>query len=72
LLQSSGILPIERAEMKVMLEIPQKDAKKLKEKVHKLYKKLEKEEFNDTCLEIVNLSKNYFKIKLYNLKLKKI
>ena len=69
MLQSSGILPIERAEMKVMLEIPQKDAKKLKEKVHKLYKKLEKEEFNDTCLEIVNLSKKYFKIKLHNLKL---
>lgn len=36
-----------------MIEIPQKEAKKLKEKIHKLYKKLEKEEFNDTCLEIV-------------------
>ncbi len=53
LLQSSGTLPIERAEMKVRIEIPQKEAKKLKEKIHKLYKKLENEEFNSTSLEIV-------------------
>ena len=53
LLQSSGTLPIERAVMKVRIEIPQKDAKKLKEKVHKLIKKVESEEFNETGLEIV-------------------
>ena len=34
LLQSSGTLPIERAEMKVRLDIPLKEAKKLKEKIH--------------------------------------
>ncbi len=61
MLQSSGTLPIERAEMKVMIEIPQKDAKKLREKIHKLYKKLEKEEFNDSCLEMVSYYKNNFK-----------
>ena len=53
LLQSSGTLPIERAEMKIRLDIPQKEAKKLKEKIHKLIKNLENEEFNATSLEIV-------------------
>ena len=54
LLQSSGTLPIERAEMKVRLDIPLKEAKKLKEKIHKLIKKTESEEFTPTSLEIVN------------------
>jgi ribosome maturation protein SDO1 len=53
LLQSSGTLPIERAQMKVRLDIPQKEAKKLKEKLHKLINKIESEEFNATSLEIV-------------------
>jgi ribosome maturation protein SDO1 len=53
LLQSSGTLPIERAEMKVRIDIPLKEAKKLKEKVHKLLKKIESEEFGDSSLEIV-------------------
>lgn len=53
LLQSSGTLPIERAEMRIRLEIPQKEAKKLREKVHKLTKKIESEEFTDTSLDIV-------------------
>jgi ribosome maturation protein SDO1 len=54
LLQSSGTLPIERAEMKIKLEIPQKESKKLREKVHKLVKNIESEEFNETSLDIVN------------------
>ena len=54
LLQSSGTLPIERAVMKVRIEIPQKDAKKLKEKIHKLLKDIEDEEFNAASLEIVS------------------
>lgn len=54
LLQTSGTLPIERAEMRIRLEIPQKEAKKLREKVHKLMKKTESEEFGDTSLDIVN------------------
>lgn len=53
LLQSSGTLPIERAQMKVRLDIPQKDAKRLKEKLHKLINKIEGEEFNATSLEIM-------------------
>ena len=53
LLQSSGTLPIERARMKVRLEIPNKDAKRLKEKLHKLINKIESEDFNATSLEIV-------------------
>jgi ribosome maturation protein SDO1 len=53
LLQSSGTLAIERAEMKVRLDIPVKDAKKLKEKLHKLIKKTESEEFSASSLEIV-------------------
>ena len=53
LLKSSGTLPIERAEMRIRVEIPQKDAKRIKEKVLKLIKKMEKEEFDSTALEIV-------------------
>jgi ribosome maturation protein SDO1 len=53
LLQSSGTLPIERAQMKVRLDIPIKEAKRLKEKLHKLINKIESEEFNATSLEIV-------------------
>lgn len=53
LLQSSGTLPIERAEMRIRLEIPQKEAKKLREKVHKLVKNLETEDFGDSTLDIV-------------------
>lgn len=56
LLQSSGTLPIERAEMKVRLEIPMKEAKKLKEKLHKLIKKFESEEFTASSLEIVKIA----------------
>jgi hypothetical protein len=46
-------LPIERAEMKVKIEIPQKEGKKIKEKIQKLFKKLESEEFDSSSLEIV-------------------
>ena len=53
LLQSSGTLAIERAEMKVRLDIPMKEAKKLKEKLHKLIKKTESEEYTANSLEIV-------------------
>lgn len=53
LLQSSGTLPIERAEMKMKVEIPIKEAKKIKDKLHKLIKHLESEEYNDTYLEIL-------------------
>ncbi len=55
LLQTSGTLPIGRAEMKIKLEVPQKEAKRLKEKIHKLIKSVESEEFNATSLEIVRL-----------------
>lgn len=47
--------------MKIFIEIPQKEAKKLKEKIHKLFKQLDKEEFTDTSLEIVNFNKIFFK-----------
>ncbi len=53
LLQSSGKVPIERAEMKIRLDIPVKEGKKIKDKLHKLIKKMESEEFNSTSLEIV-------------------
>jgi ribosome maturation protein SDO1 len=66
LLQSSGTLPIERADMKIKLDIPQKEAKKLKEKLLKSIKHLESEEFNSTSLEIVIFS-NFFSIKFNNL-----
>jgi hypothetical protein len=39
--------------MKIKLEIPQKEAKRLKEKIHKLIKSVDSEEFNATSLEIV-------------------
>lgn len=52
-LQTSGKLPIGRAEMRIRVEIPQKEAKRLREKVHKLLKNLENEEFGDTSLDIV-------------------
>ncbi|CAF0798549.1 unnamed protein product [Brachionus calyciflorus] len=55
LLQSSGTLPIERAEMKVRLDIPQKEAKKIKDKITKLVKKVENEEYNATSLEIIGI-----------------
>lgn len=58
LLQSGGTLPIERAEMKIRLDIPVKEAKKLKEKVHKLIKNIESEEFTSSSLEIVIKKKN--------------
>ena len=66
LLQSSGTLPIERADMKIKLDIPQKEAKKLKEKLLKSIKHLESEEFNSTSLEIVIFSK-FFSTKFNNL-----
>lgn len=53
LLQSSGTLAIERAEMKVRLDIPMKEAKKLKEKLYKLIKKTESEEYTANSLEIL-------------------
>lgn len=53
LLQSSGTLPIERAQMKIRLDIPQKEAKKIKDKLIKVIKKVESEEYNATSLEIV-------------------
>jgi ribosome maturation protein SDO1 len=53
LLQSSGTLQIERAEMKVRLDIPLKESKKLKEKVYKLIKNMESEEFTANSLEIL-------------------
>lgn len=56
LLQSSGTLKIERAEMKVRIQIPVKEAKKLKEKVYKLIKTKYGEEFDTDFLEIVSLN----------------
>lgn len=56
LLQSTGTLPIQRAQMKVRLDIPQKDAKRLKEKIHKLVNKIETEEFNANSMEMVRSS----------------
>ena len=53
-LQASGKLPIERAEMKLMLDIPAKEGKKIKEKLYKLIKKVESEEFSAISLEIVS------------------
>jgi ribosome maturation protein SDO1 len=55
LLQTSGTLPIQRAEMKVRIDIPLKDAKRIKDKVHKLLNKAESEEYNTGSLEIVCL-----------------
>ena len=52
-LQSSGTLKIERAEMKIRIQIPIKEAKKVKEKCHKLIKKVENEEYDSEFLEIV-------------------
>ena len=64
LLQSSGTLPIERAEMKIRLDVPIKEGKKIKEKLHKLIKKVETEEINSTSLEIVLIQLVFpFKIK---------
>lgn len=59
LLQSSGTLPIERAQMKIRLDIPQKEGKKIKDKLIKVINKVESEEYNATSLEIVFLF--YFK-----------
>jgi len=53
LLQTSGSLPIERAEMKIKLDIPVKEGKKIKEALYKLVKNVESEEISET-LEIVN------------------
>jgi len=53
LLQNTGTIPIQRAEMKVRVEIPIKEAKKLKDKVHKLVKHLDSEDYNTDTLEIV-------------------
>lgn len=53
MLQSSGTLPIERAEMKIRMDIPVKEGKKSKEKILKLVKNVESEEFNSTSLELV-------------------
>ncbi len=75
LLQSSAILPIERADMKIKLDIPQKEAKKLKEKLLKSVKHLESEEFNSTSLEIViimNIFLFFFSKKKVLLKFEKL
>ena len=56
MLQSSGTLPIERAEMKIRMDIPVKEGKKSKEKILKLVKNVESEEFNSTSLELVIFS----------------
>ncbi|RNA43293.1 ribosome maturation SBDS [Brachionus plicatilis] len=55
LLQSSGTLPIERAQMKIRLDIPQKEAKKIKEKLIKVINKVESEEYNASSLEIIGI-----------------
>ena len=55
LLQSSGTLKIGRAEMKIRIQIPVKEAKKLKEKVLKVLKTKYSEEFDTEYLEIVIL-----------------
>ena len=54
LLQSSGTLAIERAEMKIRLELPLKEAKRVKDKIAKLFKRVETDEFNAQSLEIVS------------------
>jgi hypothetical protein len=53
-LQSSGALKIGRAEMKVRVQIPVKDAKKLKENVIRVLKTKYSEEFDAEYLEIVS------------------
>ena len=65
LLQSSGTLPIERAEMKIRLDVPIKEGKRIKEKLHKLIKKVETEEINSTSLEIV-IHFFFFHLKSFN------
>ncbi len=55
-LQTSGTLKIGRAEMKIRIQIPVKDAKKLKEKVVKVLKTKYSEEFDSDFLEIVSFS----------------
>lgn len=55
MLQASGALAIERAEMKLRLDIPVKEGKKMKDKLHKLIKQIDSEEFNSTSLEIVRI-----------------
>jgi ribosome maturation protein SDO1 len=52
-LQSSGTLKIQRAEMKIRIQIPAKDAKRIKEKVLKLVKKKLSEEFDSEYMEII-------------------
>lgn len=62
LLQGSGKLPIERAEMKIRLDIPVKEGKKLKDKIKLLAGSIESEEFNSTSLEMVlNVDPGRFK-----------
>ncbi len=58
-LQSSGTLKIERAEMKVKISIPVKEAKRVKEKLVKLLKHKENEEYDTDFLEIVRLSNRH-------------
>jgi len=53
LLQSTGNLPIERAEMKIRLDIPIKEGKKMKDKIKQLAKSIESEEYNSSSLEMV-------------------
>jgi len=52
LLQSNANMPIERAVMKVRIELPQKEAKKSKEKIAKYFKNVESDEFTGESLEI--------------------
>ena len=54
MLQASGSLPIERAEMKLRLDIPIKEGKKMKDKLYKLIKKIESEEIG-ASLELVSI-----------------
>lgn len=51
-LQTSGQLPIERAEMKLRLSIPVKEGKKIKEKIYKLVKNVDSEEYDSAFLEM--------------------
>lgn len=52
LLQVSGTLPIERAEMKIRLDIPIKEGKKIKDKLYTIIKNIESEDISES-LEIV-------------------
>jgi len=52
-LKESNNIPIVQAQMKVQLTIPAKDAKQIKEKVHKLTTNIESEEFTGQTMQII-------------------